>query len=1064
MAKYSWLSNLAAVSVFAFGVTARAGVVLNEPFTDGSRSNTSGGDTQGGVWYYDSTTPELSVVNDAGGLGSGNALRLAPTSGFHKLLTFFSPQTLAVAGDTITVTFDYRFPVAPGSSGGGLRVGLLSSGGTRQTADGGSRSDDKNYGFSTNAGGNSGTGTGVAYEGAGDDVLGGSGAGARIGFGTAGDSVASGTKKHSAFLQVTRLTTGALLVQARLDNLGLASGVHAAPVLTYVFDGFALGFGGTDYYPTLLLDNVVVTTSRQNLLDITATQANASEVGLSPGVLTVTRTDTSTASSVPYTVSGTATGGGDYQPLSGTVSFAAGVGSATLTVTPLEDWIAEGNETVNVTLGQVPGAILQTRSATVTLADNTAVTLPSDALFFSKLDLGRPGLDAVRTAVRAGNYTAARASLAAYFRARTTPIFPLSNLTPNTTQINDALAHRYTVVGTTYDFEPEPVTAINWSYNPTSPVNNEWPWQLNRHAWWDDLAQAYKNNPSANEAYLKELLFELKDWITHSPAPATSSNGQAGSRWRTIEVGIRLGGVWPSAFFRVLNAPALTDELLILWLKSFYMQARHLQAYTAGAGNWVAIEQHGLFTMGTIFPEFSEAETWRTLAISRVETMLTNDVFPDGAEVELTPGYHNGVIADVEGIKSLAVLNSVPTSPVFDARLEGMYAYLMWLSEPNRGVPVLNDSWPLTVTGRLANGYASFPARTDFRWMATNGTAGVMPAHTSHLFTNAGQAVMRSGWGPSDSWALLEAGPYGSGHQNEDKLGLSVDGYGQRHILDTGTYDYDASPYRAYSLSSFAQSQPIIDGLNQNRAAQNATEDRIAAPVVWRTSALYDYAAGSYGAEAPEGWGPNRLKPAVTTRHVFFVKPDGWVVIDDFRVLDGGAHTYTGLFHLNDDTAVVDAATQRLTVQINAGEVDPFTRAVSTTTRPSLTITPLRNSGQTLSVVKGQETPTISGWRFEKDTTWKKWPIPTARFDLTTTGDARMAYVLAAAPASSAPRLPTITRAATSAGTYGVTVSFGTPGDERTFLVGLNGARPSWNGVTFASPAAIISSSGAYTW
>jgi hypothetical protein len=75
-----------------------------------------------------------------------------------------------------------------------------------------------------------------------------------------------------------------------------------------------------------------------------------------------------------------------------------------------------------------------------------------------------------------------------------------------------------------------------------------------------------------------------------------------------------------------------------------------------------------------------------------------------------------------------------------------------------------------------------------------------------------------------------------------------------------------------------------------------------------------------------------------------------------------------------------------------------------------------------------------------------------------------MAYVLAAAPASSAPRMPTITRAATSAGTYGVTVSFGTPGDERTFLVGLNGARPSWNGVTFASPAAVISSSGAYTW
>jgi hypothetical protein len=63
-----------------------------------------------------------------------------------------------------------------------------------------------------------------------------------------------------------------------------------------------------------------------------------------------TRTLTSGALSVDYSVSGTATSGSDYDSLTGTVDFADGVASVDVPVTPFDDMLVEENETVIVTL------------------------------------------------------------------------------------------------------------------------------------------------------------------------------------------------------------------------------------------------------------------------------------------------------------------------------------------------------------------------------------------------------------------------------------------------------------------------------------------------------------------------------------------------------------------------------------------------------------------------------------------------------------------------------------------------------------------------------------------
>ena len=704
-------------------------------------------------------------------------------------------------------------------------------------------------------------------------------------------------------------------------------------------------------------------------------------------------------------------------------------------------------------------------------------TIPSDPAFFAQINLDfvtapalLPHVTNYRNALAAAggpDYPAARAALAAYFRARSTPVFPIPTFTPNNTAITNALNETYTNIAITYDFG----ATIDWSFNPTS--NPEWSWALNRHGWWDDLAQKYQTSPTANLVYLQQLLFELQDWISTSPTPPARTYAE-GSRWRTIEAGIRVMDSWPSAFYRVKGAPQLSDDLLILWLKSFYMHAEFLRAYTAAAGNWVAMEGNGLFNVGALFPEFILAPTWRAVGVQRLLILMNDSVLADGSTDEFTPGYQDGMIDEFASVKSLASLNSIPLSPtlsdvtVFDGKLESLYNYMMLAMEPAGTIPTINDSWVFNARSRVAEGAALFPSRSDFNWVGNSGTSGTMPATTSYLFTEAGQAVMRSGWSSTAGYALFEAGPYGAGaHQNEDKLSLNINGYGIRHIIDGGTYDYDASsPYRTASLGSRVNSQPLIDDLEQNRKASGSANWLTRTPFAWRTNGSYDYAAASYGVQTFEGWGPSRIRPATTRRHVFFVKPDWWVVIDAFKPADAAAHRYSALFHCNDDTVVRDATTQRITVQLTPGEVDPYTTPLSTVTsaRASLTITPLLASGQTSQIIEAQDTPYPLGWLYIKDTSPNKRPIPTVRYDRTVAGDTQMAYVLAASPAANAARTPTITRAETSADTYGVTVSFGVPGDERTFMIGFDETYTTYNGTPYKSPAVVATASGASAW
>jgi serine protease len=113
---------------------------------------------------------------------------------------------------------------------------------------------------------------------------------------------------------------------------------------------------------------------------VSATDTSAAETGPEPGTFTFTRTgDVTSSLSVTIAVTGTATNSTDYQNIGTNVTFAAGQATTTGTVTPIDDSVVEGTESVTVTLQQGDNYDLGTQTAaTVTIADNdTAAPPPS---------------------------------------------------------------------------------------------------------------------------------------------------------------------------------------------------------------------------------------------------------------------------------------------------------------------------------------------------------------------------------------------------------------------------------------------------------------------------------------------------------------------------------------------------------------------------------------------------------------------------------------------------------------------------------------------------------------
>ena len=624
-----------------------------------------------------------------------------------------------------------------------------------------------------------------------------------------------------------------------------------------------------------------------------------------------------------------------------------------------------------------------------------------DLTFFNAMYLDRPGLESVRGAVERADWPGARRELAAYLRRRREPRW-FSNWQdrrdPNHRQEvelvdvgDDAVAKvdldvaDKAVENTLTSCRVEHVfgDTIDWELNPIN--YKEWTWQLSRHPFWVTLGQAYWK--TGDEKYAQAFVRQMTHWVERVLVPVGEDgnswkhDGRMGSPmtncWRTIECGIRMGQTWPYAFHYFLSSPSFTDDAICLMLKSMVEHARHLMRWPR-TGNWLTMEANGMYHVGVLFPEFKEADEWRRVAMERQYKELDEQVYPDGAQIELSSGYHQVSLRNFVMTYNIARLNNQPLPEDFASKLERMYDYDLYLAMPDLRMPALNDGGWTDVRPWMRNGLEFFPQREDFKWAATEGREGKRPTTLSTAFPYAGHFVMRAGWTPDDAYLFFDGGPFGYGHQHEDKLNVVIYSHGRVHVTDPGNYPYDDSQWRKYVLSTRAHNTVMVDGHEQNQRGKDR-ESYIAReplPHVWVTQPSLDFASASYD----QGYGPARDRSVTHTRSILFIKPDIWVITDFMAAQDGHSHSYESMFHL--DTLKADVVGNRKSVETQNRDAG------------NLGIYGVLPEGTELEIVSGQEEPIVQGW-IPRGKPYECQPLPTAVYRCSGIGITEMTYVIA---------------------------------------------------------------------
>lgn len=433
---------------------------------------------------------------------------------------------------------------------------------------------------------------------------------------------------------------------------------------------------------------------------------------------------------------------------------------------------------------------------------------------------------------------------------------------------------------------------------------------------------------------------------------------------------IRIAGSWMNAYNYFLFSPSFTSVAHLSFVKGVIEHGQRLEKitldYPERSGNWITMEWNGLGTIGILFPELKKAEEYRKVAFERLNKELDKQVYPDGAEVELTPSYHQVSRSNFMELAKLAQMNKIALPEGYLDKLKKMYLFNLYLMDPSGVLPPFNDAEPEKITSSLKEAYEIWKDE-EFLLGSTLGKEGKKPEYDSYFFNWAGYYVMRSGWDYSDNCLYFDAGPVGYAHQHEDMLNLYLYSRGKILLTEPGTYEYDKSKWRRYVLSTPAHNTIIVDGKEQHRGdipGSRLIKEPLKNP--WVSSSLFDYGKGTYSS----GYQDNRYvaiqyqpseyigeKDASIshTRHVIFLKPYYYIAVD---FLEGkGEHSFESHFHLNAPDAKINEKTMAVhTLRSDSVQLGLF----------SMDVENLK-----VKIVKGQEDP-ILGWLPRE-----KRPIPT---------------------------------------------------------------------------------------
>ena len=560
----------------------------------------------------------------------------------------------------------------------------------------------------------------------------------------------------------------------------------------------------------------------------------------------------------------------------------------------------------------------------------------------SALDLERDGLAVVKEAVKRQRPVEACEALLSFYRHAKNAEYLRRDQPAPSSAVNFAADSILNDIFTFYDL-PDRVPrkehgGLEWTYKgPDDDI--EWAWGLNRHGHLVTLLESYFE--TGNPLYARTIDDHVQDWVMSSlPYPAVKSST---AQWRGLEVALR-AKVWVRIFFALVNSDHLTPATQILMLSSLPDHTHYMRNFHAPAGNWLTMEMSGLAMVATGWPEFRHSKEWVAYAKEKMLEGLKDQVYPDGVQKELTSHYHQVAWYNFDHFREICEQANEPLPPDYTRQLEKMQHYTAYTVRPTGFGILNNDSDKRYNRDHIIKAASDF-RRDDWLFIATNGKKGKRPAGPpSVIFPWAGQLIMRSGYDADAHWAFFDMGPWGTGHQHNDKMHVSITAYGRDLLVDGGRFAYRgalADKFRGYATGSASHNVLMIDGAGQGAGPKVTTsplsEDE------YKITQQFDYAWSEFDKfEGVSGKIGHK-------RSVFYVRGKFWIIAD--RVETDHPRRIEALWHWHPDAKV----------KIGADKI------VSTDhERGNLSIIPVGQTNWDIQLVEGQEDPTPQGWYSEK--------------------------------------------------------------------------------------------------
>lgn len=461
-----------------------------------------------------------------------------------------------------------------------------------------------------------------------------------------------------------------------------------------------------------------------------------------------------------------------------------------------------------------------------------------------------------------------------------------------------------------------------WHVDPTSgtefPSDRHWSqigdfaagdiklvWETNRFGFVYSLVRAYARTGDERHA---ELFWQLIESWRAENAPEQGANWKCGQ-----EVALR-SMAWCFGLYAFAGSRASTPERLANLAQMLAVSAARIESNIGYAlsqkNNHGLSEAAGLWTIGTLFPEFRDAARWEAKGRRLLERQARTLIYDDGAFSQHSMNYHRVMLQVYLWCIRLAEIRRAPFSETLRSRVAAAGDFAsQFVDDVTGSVPCYGHNDGALIFPLSNCDYRDFrpvvqairyqashelrfgigPWDEDLFWFygrqacdanradaATSSSGPTKPA--DFVASKSGYVVLRN----QDGFVASRASGYRHRPSQADALHVDLWWRGQNIALDPGTYSYNAPPPWNNSLAATAcHNTVIVDGRNQmEQAGRFLWLPWLKGQAFGRTSA----AQGDIVFWNGEHDGYRRLRDPVTHRRAIVrLNDEHWMIVDSLK-------------------------------------------------------------------------------------------------------------------------------------------------------------------------------------